>query len=74
MIVAINRFIVDCSQSWWKVLLLFVGQTATMQVLMAIEGRFPGITNGDVPFDMQNSLQPEQVFVNSSYWPSPDFC
>jgi hypothetical protein len=62
MLIAINRFIVDCSQSWWKVLLLFAGQTATMQVLMAIEGRFPSITEGDVPFDMQNSLRPEQVF------------
>jgi len=62
MLIAINRFIVDCSQSWWKVLLLFVGQTATLLGLMAIEGRFPGITNGDVPFDMQNSLRPEQVF------------
>lgn len=62
MLATINRFIVDCSQSWWKVLLLFVGQTATMQVLMAIEAGFPAITNGDVPFDMQNSLRAEQVF------------
>ncbi len=62
MLTALNRFIMDCSQSWWKVLLLFAGQTATMQVLMAIEARFPAITNGDVPFDMQNSLRPEQVF------------
>lgn len=58
----INRFIVDCSQSWWKVLLLFAGQTATMQVLTAITERFPEHANGAIPFDMQHTLTAGQVF------------
>ena len=62
MLATINRFIIDCSQSWWKILLLFLGQSATMQVLNVITGRFPGITNGNVPFDMQHTLKPAQVF------------
>ena len=62
MLKAVNDFIVSCSMSWWKVLLLFAGQMATMQGLNAITGRFPGITAGDIPFDMQNDLQPGQIF------------
>jgi len=62
MLKAVNGFIVNCSESWWKILLLFLGQMATMQGLNAITGRFPGITAGDIPFDMQNDLQPGQIF------------
>jgi hypothetical protein len=59
----INQFIITCSQSWWKFLLIFLGQVGTMQVLMRITGEFPSVTAGDVPFDMQNTLKPEQIFV-----------
>jgi hypothetical protein len=59
----INQFIINCSQSWWKFLLIFLGQTGTMQVLMRITGEFPSVTAGDVPFDMQNTLKPDQVFI-----------
>ena len=62
MLKAINGFIVNCSMTWWKVLLLFAGQMATFQGLNAITARFPGITAGDIPFDMQNELQPGQIF------------
>jgi len=63
MLAAVNRFIVDCSHTWWKVLLLFLGQTATMRVLSTITERFPAMTAGDVPFDMQNSLTTDQIFT-----------
>jgi len=59
---AINRFIIGCSQTWWKMLLLFCGQAVTMQLLFGIEKTFPALTAGDVPFDMQNTLQASQVF------------
>lgn len=62
MLSTLNRFIVSCSESWWKVLLLFAGQMVTIRILTNIEKGFPAITNGDVPFDMQNTLQASQVF------------
>jgi hypothetical protein len=62
MLGTLNRFIVNCSQSWWKILLLFAGQSATLLSLSAISESFPEVTAGDVPFDMQNDLTPEQIF------------
>ncbi len=62
MLSRINQFIIACSQSWWKFLLIFIGQFATMRVLMAITEEFPLVTAGDVPFDMQNTLQSGQIF------------
>lgn len=63
MLKNINQFIISCSQSWWKFLLIFAGQTGTMQMLNRITTEFPSVTAGDVPFDMQNTLKPEQIFV-----------
>jgi len=63
MLRKVNQFIVACSQSWWKFLLIFLGQTGTMQVLMRITGEFPAVTAGDEPFDMQNTLKPDQIFT-----------
>jgi hypothetical protein len=63
MLNKVNQFIITCSQSWWKFLLIFLGQTGTMQVLTRITGEFPSVTAGDEPFDMQNSLKPEQIFT-----------
>lgn len=62
MLSAVNRFIVDCSRSWWKTLLLFAGQTACLLSLMRIEQGFPAIASGARPFDMQNDLTVAQVF------------
>lgn len=63
MLSAINNFIVNCSASWWKTLLLLAGQSAAFRGMNAITTRFPEITAGDIPFDMQNDLRPEQVFT-----------
>lgn len=62
MLTRLNQFIISCSETWWKVLLLGVGQFASMRGLNAITTRFPDITAGDIPFDMQNTLTPQQVF------------
>ena len=51
MLGTLNRFIVNCSQSWWKILLLFAGQSATLLSLSAISESFPEVTAGDVPFN-----------------------
>lgn len=62
MLSKLNRFIVNCSESWWKILLLFAGQFATLQGLSRITAGFPAVSSGNVPFDMQNNLEPTQVF------------
>jgi len=62
MISGINQFIIICSQSWWKFLLIFLGQFGTMRILTSITEEFPLVTAGDVPFDMQNTLQSGQIF------------
>jgi len=62
MLSGINRFIIACSQSWWKFLLIFIGQFGTMRILTSITEEFPLVTAGDVPFDMQNTLQSGQIF------------
>jgi len=62
MLSKLNRFIVNCSESWWKILLLFAGQFATLQGLSRITASFPAVSSGNIPFDMQNNLEPTQVF------------
>lgn len=62
MLNATTRFIVSCSESWWKFLLLFTGFGASLGALLQISARFPAISDGNVPFDMQNDLTAEQVF------------
>lgn len=63
MLGKLNRFIMGCSESWWKFLLLFLGFNATMFGLQQITARFPAVTAGDIPFDMQNELKPAQIFA-----------
>jgi hypothetical protein len=63
MLTKLNSFIINCSQSWWKFLLLLAGQAGTMQVLNGVTREFPAATNGDIPFDMQNSLKPDEIFT-----------
>ena len=63
MFTAINRFIVNCSHSWFKFLLIVLAFGGTMFGLQNITAAFPDVTNGDVPFDMQNDLQPDEVFT-----------
>ncbi len=77
MLAPITRFIDSCSRSWWKVLLLFIGQSAAMQVLNAITTGFPAISGGNVPFDMQNDpqnfLTPADVFAQLAAWDDQAF-
>jgi hypothetical protein len=59
-----NDFIIACSKSWWKFLLLVAGQIVTMGIMMGwINREFPTVSDGNVPFDMQNNLTVEQIFT-----------
>ncbi len=62
MLARLNQFIVNCSTSWWKTLLLLAGQTSSLLVLLRIEAGFPAIASGATPFDMQNQLTVTQIF------------
>lgn len=59
----LNRFIIGCSESWWKFLLIFLSFNVTMFGLQQITSRFPAVTAGDIPFDMQNELRPDDIFA-----------
>lgn len=62
MLAAVNQFIVNCSTSWWKTLLLLAGQLGCLLALKSIEAGFPEIASGATPFDMQNNLTSAQIF------------
>ncbi|MCH5375885.1 MAG: hypothetical protein JJ992_18095 [Planctomycetes bacterium] len=63
MLGTLNRFIISCSQSWWKFLLIFLGQTGSLQLLTRITNQFPAVAAGSEPFDMQNELTDGQIFT-----------
>jgi hypothetical protein len=70
MLRKLNDFIIDCSKSWWKFLLLFAGQIGTISVLNMITVRFPAVTDNHIPFDMQNTLSSADIFQQlESYTP-----
>ncbi len=58
----LTNLIIACSQSWWKFLLVVALQFGTLMQLTTISAAFPGIAGGNIPFDMQNDLQAEQIF------------
>jgi len=63
MLQKINQFVVNCSHSWWKFLLLLIGQMTTIGILINITKGFPALTAGHEPFDMQNSLTAPEIFT-----------
>lgn len=63
MLNQLNRFIVNCSRSWWKILLLLAGQMGTMQFMNNITRQFPAVSAGNIPFDMQHELTAAQIFT-----------
>ena len=70
MLTFVNNLIVSCSKSWWKFLLLLSGQIGTISLLNNITEGFPAISGGHKPFDMQNSLQADEIFLQlATYTP-----
>ena len=62
MLTRLNNFIVDCSLTGWKVLVIVVCFGLTMWQLQSVTAAFPALTDGYTPFDMQNSLTTEQIY------------
>lgn len=63
MLESLNQFIVRCSFSAWKVLLLFLGFFGSLQALMFIGEKIAVQTGGYPPFDLQNFLTPEELLA-----------
>jgi hypothetical protein len=62
MLTKLNSFIINCSTSWWKTLLLIIGFAGTISSLMRITASFPDASGGHEPFDMQNTLAATDIF------------
>ncbi|MDG2156372.1 MAG: hypothetical protein P8M26_10550 [Gammaproteobacteria bacterium] len=63
MLKPINQFIIRCSSSPWKFALLFAGFFGSLQALLFIGEKFKPYANGAKPFDLQNSLHSDQIFM-----------
>jgi hypothetical protein len=50
------------SKTWWLYLIVLVLFVGSLQALMRIGDRFPEYAAGAMPFDLQNDLQPAQVY------------
>lgn len=73
MLNKLHDFVIQCSLSWWKTLLIIAGFGLTFWQLQAVTGRFGLISGGHTPFDMQNSLTVEQVFEQLATWTDAAF-
>jgi hypothetical protein len=62
MLARLNELIIECSDTWWKFLLVLAVQVGTLQLLQRISNKFPEVSGGTPPFDMQNALQPAEIF------------
>ena len=63
MLENLNQFIIRCSFSFGKVLLLFIGFFGSLQALLFIGERFGPHAGGALPFDLQNWLTVEEIFA-----------
>jgi hypothetical protein len=63
MLTKLNNFIIDCSLSGKKTAMLIAGFSLTMWQLQVVTRKFPAVTDGYTPFDMQNRLTVDQIFI-----------
>lgn len=71
MLGRLQDLVIRISKTWWLyliVLFLFVG---SLQALMRIGELFPAYAGGAVPFDLQNELQPAQVYPQVAGYTEP---
>jgi hypothetical protein len=62
MLNQLHELIIECSGKWWKFLLAVIVQVGALLMLQRISSDFPEVSGGSPPFDMQNTLQPDQIF------------
>lgn len=62
MLERLQDLAIRISKSWWLYLIVLVLFVGSLQALMRIGDRFPEYAAGAIPFDLQNDLQPAQVY------------
>jgi hypothetical protein len=71
MLGRLQEFVLRVSRTWWLylgVLFLFVG---SLLALTRIGQQFPAFAGGAIPFDLQNDLQPDQVYTQLAGYTEP---
>jgi len=73
MLERLNQFIIRCSFSAWKFILLFAGFIGSLQVLNMISDKFKLQAGGHEPFDLQNGLTAGQIYEQLSTYTEQAF-
>ncbi len=58
----LQNLVLRISGTWWLYLIVLALFSGSLQALMHIGERFPEFAAGAAPFDLQNDLQPGQVY------------
>jgi len=59
----LQNLLLQVSRTWWLYLLVLAVFSGSLQALMRIGERFTEFAAGAAPFDLQNELQPGQVYA-----------
>jgi hypothetical protein len=62
MLGRLQDLVIRISKTWWLYLIVVVLFVGSLQALMRIGDLFPEYAGGAAPFDLQNDLQPGQVY------------
>lgn len=62
MLGRLQDLVIRISKTWWLYLIVVVLFVGSLQALMRIGDLFPEYAAGAAPFDLQNDLQPGQVY------------
>lgn len=62
MLERLQDLVIRISRTWWLYLTVLVLFAGSLQALIRIGGLFPDYAAGAAPFDLQNDLQPDQVY------------
>ena len=62
MLGRLQDLVIRISKTWWLYLIVVVLFVGSLQGLMQIGERFPAHAAGAAPFDLQNELQPSEVY------------
>ncbi len=63
MLGRLQDFVLRISRTWWLYLGVFALFVGSLGSLMQIGARFPAVSGGAMPFDLQNDLQSGQVYA-----------
>lgn len=62
MLGSLQNLVLRISRTWWLYVLVLAVFSGSLQALLLMGRRFPEVASGATPFDLQNELQPDQVY------------